>query len=104
MGQDLAVQRGQQVDVGNTEVGAGDLFMDDAGREAAQSQTAEFLGQLGRDEAHLAHRFHQRAIEHARPVALLEAGSDAIGGETPNLIAERDQVFVEIRVHLLASL
>ena len=33
MAQDLAVQRGQEIDVGNTEVGAGDLFMDDAGCE-----------------------------------------------------------------------
>ncbi len=41
--QDLAVQRGQQVDVGDAQVGAGDLLVDHAGRQAAQALAAELL-------------------------------------------------------------
>ena len=101
--QDLAVQRGQQVDVGDAQVGAGDLLVDHAGGQAAQALAAELLGQLGRDEPHLAHLAHQAAVEHAGLVALQEAGRDALGGEAARVVAERDQVFVEIGVHGVVS-
>ena len=78
--------------------------MDDSGCEAAHSQAAKFLRHFRRDVSHFAHRFHQSAIKDARPVTLLEARSDAIGCEPPGLIAECNQIFVEIWVHLLASL
>ncbi len=98
--QDLAVERREQVDVADAQVGARDLLVDHARGHAAQALAAVGLGQLGRDEPHLAHRLHQAAIEHARLVALLEAGGDAIGREAARVIGQRHQVFVEVRVHV----
>eukprot|EP01136_Pigoraptor_vietnamica_P000419 Opistho-1_new@25714 len=99
LAQDLPVERGQQVDVAQAQVGAGDLFVDHAGRQAAQALAAVGLGQLGRDEAHLAHLAHQRAVEHARGVALQEAGRHAPGGEAARMLGQRRQVVVDVRVH-----
>jgi hypothetical protein len=95
----LTIQRSEQVDVGHAEVGARDLFVDHSGREATQSQAAEMLRQFGRDETHRAHRLHQSAIENACLVAFLETRRDPIGSETPDLIAERNHVVVQIGVH-----
>ena len=102
LGQDLAVQRGQQVDVRDAQVGARDLLVDHAGGQAAHALSAELLGQFGRDESHLAHLAHQRAVEHAGLVALQEAGRDAPGGEAARMLAQRRQVFVDIRIHRLS--
>ncbi len=100
--QDLAVQRRQQVDVGDAQIGASDLLVDDARRQAAGALAAELLRQLGRDEAHLAHLAHQAALQHAGLVAFEKAGGDAVGGEAPRVVGERDEVFVEIGVHALS--
>jgi hypothetical protein len=100
--EDLRIERGQQVDVGQAQVGARHLFVDHAGREAAEPLAAEFLGQLRSDEAHRAHLAHQFAVEHAGLVALQEARGDAIGGKAARMVAEGDEVFVEIRVHHLS--
>ncbi len=99
MGENLAVQRSEQVNVGDAEIGARDLLVDHAGGKRAEAQSAEFLRQLGSDEAHRAHLSHDRAIEDARPIALLETGGDAIGRKLPRLIGERGEIVVEIRVH-----
>src|SRR5208283_5387726 len=66
----LPVQRGQQVDIRNAEVGARDFLVDHAGGETTQPQAAELFGQLGSDEAHRAHLLHDPAVEDARPIAL----------------------------------
>ncbi len=95
----LPVQRGQQVDIRDAEVGASDLLVDHAGGETAQPQAAELFGQLGSNEAHRAHLLHYPAVEDARPVALLKAGGDAIGRKSPRLVGERNEVVVEIGVH-----
>jgi hypothetical protein len=71
--------------------------------KAPHARTAELFGQLGRDDAHLAHRLHHAAIENAGLVALLKPWRDAIGREPPRLIGQRQQVFIEIWVHRSAS-
>lgn len=98
LGQDLAVQRGQQVDVGQAQIGAGDLFVDHAGGQAAQALTAKALGQFGRDEAHLAHLAHQAAVEHAGLVARQKAGRHAPVGKAARVFGQRLQVFIDVGV------
>ena len=97
--QDLPVQGGEQVDVGNAEIGARDLLVDDAGGKAAQALAPEGLRQLGRDESHLSHFAHQASFQLTRPVALQETGCDAVRRETARVVGERDEVFVEIGIH-----
>ena len=87
--EDLAVQRGEQVDIGDAEVGAGDFLVDHSGGEAAEAQAAKLLGQFGRDEAHLAHLPHQFTIENAGLVALLKAGGDTVRGKSARLLGQR---------------
>ena len=98
--QNLAVQRGQEIDIGDAQVGPGDLFVDHAGGEAAEAKAAEFLRQFRRDEPHRAHFLHDRAIENARPVAFLEAWRDAIARKPSGLVTQRNQIVVEIWIHL----
>jgi hypothetical protein len=97
--QDLAVQRREQVDVADAEVGTRDLLVDHARGQTTESLAPEIRRQFGRDEAERAHRLHERAIEHARAVPLLISGRDAPGGETARVLGQRHQVGVEIGVH-----
>ncbi len=81
------------------EVGARHLLVDHAGREAAHSLAAILLGEFGRDEAHLPHLAHQRPVEHAGAVPLLEAGSDTTLCKAPRVLRKRLQVFIDIGIH-----
>ena len=84
MREDLRVQRGEQVDIGHGEIGAGDFLADDARRQAAHAEPAEFSGSSGAMKP-IAPIFHQPTIEHARAVALLKSRRDAFGRKAADL-------------------
>jgi hypothetical protein len=100
--QDLAVQRRQQIDVRQAEIGARDLFVDHARGQAAQPLPAAFLRQLGRDEAQTPHLAHDSAVQRPCRVALQKARRHAPGRKTPGMLGQRRQVLVDIGIHLVS--
>ena len=56
------------------------------------------LGQLRRDEPHLAHFAHQRSVEYARLVPLQKARRDAVGGKAAGVFGQRRKVFVDVGI------
>lgn len=98
--EDLAVERGQQVDVRNAQVGACDFLANHARRQATQALSAQRLEQFGRDEAQLAHGAHQVAVEHACAVALQKARRHARLGKAACVLSQRLQVIIDVGIHL----
>jgi hypothetical protein len=101
LGQDLAVERCQQVQVREAQVSTGDFFVDHTCRQAAQPQAAILLGQFGADETEFTHFAQQHAVQIAGLVALQKAGFDALFGKSAGRFGQGLQVFVDVgvRVH-----
>ena len=69
------------------------------GCQAAHALSAIGFRQLGGNKAKLAHFPHQRAVQHPGVVALQKAGSNAISGKAPGMLANCLQVFVDVGIH-----
>ena len=75
---DPSDQRVQQLDVGDIEVRVGDLLDNQARRYPVDTQSAEIFRKIARDQSKRSHFLHERAVDNAGFLALLEIRRDLL--------------------------
>src|SRR5579883_998183 len=71
LGDDLAAERSQELNIGHIDISIADGLDDEPARDARLAQAAAGLGQLGRDQPQLAHLAKESAVDAALLLAFL---------------------------------
>ena len=103
LGENLTIQRREEIDIGHAEISAGNLLMNHPCGETAQPQPTKLFWQFGGDEPHRSHLAHQVTVKHARSVTLQKTRRHAGGGKPTRLVGQGPKIIIQIRVHLSPS-
>ena len=92
-GDNLAIQGGQKLHVGDIQVGVTDRLDHDAGGDAGGTQAAETLRQIDADQTERTHLADQVAVDFSCLLALHVARRDLLRGETTRTLLEGALLF-----------
>ena len=98
-GHDRAVQRAEELDVGDVQVPRRDVLHEETARETAEIEPAERLREVHSDEAEGAHFLDQLGLDARLDLALPVAGGKPLLGETARGVAHGGVFFAESEIH-----
>ena len=101
-GDDGAVERSEELHVGDVHVAARDVLDDEAARDAAEVEPAERLRQVDPDEAERAHLLDELGLDAGLGLTLPIAGGEPLLREAARHVAHRELFVAESEVHVIA--